>query len=252
MFLVLFTAILVGAIEYKLGPGDVILISVYDHKDLETKVRINENGKIIMPLIGAVEVGGLSISDATEKIRALLADGYIVNPQVNVFVEDYRSKKVVVLGQVNKPGLIELDRATSFLELISKAGGLSKEAGDTATIKRSLDGKTEIITIDLLSLVEKGDLSQNIPIYDGDTVNVSKAGMCFVTGEVKQPGTYKCGEDTTILKIVALSGGFTGKAAKGGVRIVRVVDGKKTLLKDVALDTKLVEDDVIVVPESFF
>ena len=76
--------------------------------------------------------------------------------------------------------------------------------------------------------------------------------MCFVTGEVRSPGTYPCGEGSTVLKIIALSGGFTGKASKSSVRIVRIVDGKKRLMKDVALDTRLRQDDVIVIPESFF
>ncbi len=240
------------ATEYLVGPGDVINITVYDNDDLATKVMINGDGMIIMPLLGQVEVGGLAVPEVAARITRLLADGYLVNPQVNVFVEDYRSKKVVILGQVKKPGLIELSGAINFLELLSKAGGLSNEAGDTATIKRSTDDGSNVIVIDLTALIEKGDLSQNVPIFDGDTVNISKGGMCFVTGEVSKPGTYSCGEGTTVLKIIALSGGFTGKASKSGVRIVRVEGDDKQLIKNVPLDTLLKEDDVIVVPESFF
>lgn len=239
--------------EYRVGPGDVLSINVYDNDDLTTKVMVNSDGTIIMPLLGPVEVAGLSIPDVTGKITALLADGYLVNPQVNVFVEEYRSKKVVVLGQVRNPGLIELSGAITFLELISKAGGLTNEAGDTATIKRSSnDGSDDIVVVDLDALIEKGDISQNVQILDGDTVNVAKGGMCFVTGEVGKPGTYPCDSATTVLKIIALAEGFTGKASKSGVRIVRVVDNEKRVYKDVDLDTSLQQDDVIVVPESFF
>ncbi len=238
--------------EYIVGPGDVLNITVYDNDDLTTKVMINGDGMIIMPLLGQVEVGGLAVPDVAARITRLLADGYLINPQVNVFVDEYRSKKVVILGQVKNPGLFELSGAISFLELISKAGGLSNEAGDTATIKRSTEGGSDVVVIDLTALIEKGDLSQNVPIFDGDTVNISKGGMCFVTGEVKSPGTYPCGDGTTVLKIIALSGGFTGKASKSGVRIVRVEGEEKQLLKDVPLDTMLQEEDVIVVPESFF
>jgi len=243
---------LVEASEYRVGSGDIIRISVYDHQDLETKVMVSGDGKIVMPLVGQVVVSNLTIPEVSEKITELLADGYIINPQVNIFVEEFRSKKVVILGQVNKPGLIELSGAISFLELISKAGGLAKDAGDTATIKRSGADESDVIVVDLVSLIEKGDISQNVPILDGDTVNIAKAGMCFVTGEVKKPGTYQCSENTTILKIIALSGGFTGKASKSSVRIVRVVGSDKKIIKDVSLDTILQEDDVIVVPESFF
>ncbi len=238
--------------EYLVGPGDVIKITVYDNDDLTTKVMVNDDGKIVMPLLGLVKVSELSIPGVTREITGLLADGYIINPQVNVFIEEYRSKKVVVLGKVRQPGLIELRGDISFLELISKAGGLSNEAGDTATIKRSSGGSDDVIIVDLTALIERADLSQNVRIKDGDTVNISKAGMCFVTGEVKNPGTYPCGDDSTVLKIIALSGGFTGKASKSSVRIVRIVNKERKLFKDVSLDTRLMQDDVIVVPESFF
>ncbi len=239
--------------DYIVGPGDVLEISVYDHPDLQTRVRVDSGGTIVMPLLGQVEVGELTIAGIGEKITALLADGYLVNPQVNVFVTDFRSKKVVVLGRINKPGLIELSGSISLLELISRAGGLEQDAGETATVKRKVDGRDELIPIDLESLIEGGDLSQNIPILDGDTVVISKSGMCFVTGEVNKPGSYPCGQGSTVLKMIALANGFTGKASKSSVRIVRVVDGEKNVYKDVDLDTTLVYDnDVIVVPESFF
>lgn len=226
--------------------------SVYDHDDLQTRVRVDSGGGISMPLIGNVQVADLTIPEVSKKITGLLADGYIINPQVNVFVEEFRSKKVVILGRVNKPGLIELSGKTTLLELISQAGGLKKDAGDSATIKRKTDQEETVIPIDLISLVEKGDLRQNVTIQDGDTVYISKAGMCFTTGEVKKPGTYPCGEGSTVLKLIALSSGFSGKAAKSSVRIVRVVNGKKTILKNVKLDTPVKHNDVIVVPESFF
>ena len=253
LLLVISAAGLSYSADYLIGPGDVIEISVYDHEDLETRVRVGDNGSIIMPLLGQVKVNDMTIPQVSEKITALLADGYLVNPQVNVFVTEFRSQKVVVLGRVNQPGLIELSGSISLLELISKAGGLAIDAGDTATIKRQENGRDTIIPIDLLSLIEGGDLSQNLAIQDGDTVVISKAGMCYVTGQVQQPGSYPCGEGTTVLKLIALANGFTGKASKSSVRIVRVVDEKKTVLKDVDLDSTLVYDnDVIVVPESFF
>jgi polysaccharide export outer membrane protein len=239
--------------EYRVGPGDVLDITVYDNDDLKTKVRVSNSGQIIMPLIGQVEVGGMSVSEISGNIVELLADGYLVNPQVNVFITEHRSRKVVVLGMVRNPGLVELTGPITFLELISKAGGLAKEAGDTATIKRVGEGDDKIIAIDLISLIEGGDLSQNVPIRDGDTVVVAKAGSCYVTGEVKEPGSYPCGEGSTVLKLVALAEGFTGKAAESKVKIVRVIGDKKTILEDVDLETTVVYDnDVIVVPESFF
>ncbi len=252
MIVLLFTAHRAVSRDYFVGPGDVLRISVYDHDDLATKVRVNSAGDIVMPLVGNVRVADSTIAEISKNISDLLADGYIVNPQVNVFIEEFRSKKVVILGRVNQPGLIELSGTTSLLELISKAGGLAKDAGDTATIKRKTAKEEKVIIIDLISLVERGDLSQNESIHDGDTIYISKSGMCFVTGEVKNPGTYPCGEGSTVLKLIALSSGFTGKASKSSVRIVRIVNDKKTLLKDVDLSTAVKNNDVIVVPESFF
>ncbi len=238
--------------DYQTGPGDVLKIIVYDNDDLTAKVRISDTGTIVMPLLGKINISKLTIDQITEKITKLLADGYLVNPQVNVFVEAYRSKKVVVLGNVRNPGIIELSGPITFLELVSRSGGLAKDAGGTATIQRAQGKNEKLIVIDLKALIETGDLSQNMMISDGDTVFVSKAGMCYITGEVKNPGTYPCGDRATVLKLVALSGGFTGKAAKKGVNIVRIIDNKKTVLEDVDLYTPLEHNDVVVVPESFF
>lgn len=240
-----------AADDYVVGPGDVLSITVYGHDDLKTTVRVTNNGYIIMPLIGQVKVGELKTSEVADKLTALLADGYIINPQVNIFLDEFRSKKAVVLGNVSKPGLVELRGHMTFLELLSQTGGFKDGVGNSATIKRTVDGKTQVIMVDLKSLVERGDLSENVPILDGDAVYISKGGTCYVTGEVDKPDAYPC-DNVTVLKMIALAGGFTGKAAKSSVRIVRVVDGKKTVLKDVELDSKVQSEDIIVVPESFF
>ncbi len=250
--LILLTPLIGMAEDYIVGPGDVLRITVYDHDDLKTTVRVTDDGFIAMPLLGQVRVQGMKTSDVTKELTKLLADGYIVNPQVNIFIEEFRSKKAVILGHVNKPGLVELRGSTNFLEMISQAGGLKEGAGETATIKRTQDGKQEVIVINMKSLVEGGDLSQNIPIHDGDTVYISKGGTCYVTGEVKKPDGYPCDKNATVLQLVALAGGFTGKSSQSGVSIVRIVNDQKTVLKGVGLDTPVHADDIIIVPESFF
>jgi len=242
-----------NAADYVVGPGDVLRISVYNHNDLDTTVRITEDGHIVMPLIGQTKVGGMKTSAVTAKLTRQLADGYIISPNVNVFIEEFRSKKAVVLGHVNKPGLVELRSSTTFLEIISRAGGFKEGAGDTATIKRKPGKKKKnIIVLNIKSLIEGGDLTQNVLIQDGDTVYVSKGGMCYVTGEVEEPDAYPCDKDSTVLSLLARSGGFTGKASRSSVRIVRLIDGKKTVLKNVDLNTPVLADDIIVIPESFF
>jgi polysaccharide export outer membrane protein len=238
--------------EYLVGPGDVISIIVYDNDDLKTKVRVSSTGTIVVPLLGSVNVNKLTITAITEKLATMLAAGYIVNPQVNVFVDEFRSRKAVVLGNVRNPGIVELSGPTTLLELTSKSGGLDKDAGDTATIKRKVNDKDTVIAINLTSLIKGGNLEQNVQINDEDTVYVSGAGKCYVTGEVSTAGTYPCGEGMTVLKLVTLAQGFTGKASKSSVSIIRMEGDKKNVLKDVSLDTLVIENDVIVVPESFF
>ena len=258
-FMLLVTAILfcfapppAHADDYIIGPGDVLRITVYDNNDLETVTRVSDTGAIILPLLGQVNVNRLSISQASTKIAGLYSDGYIVNPQVSIFVQEFRSKKVIVLGQVNKPGLIELSGPTTLLELLSKAGGLAPDYGQIATIKRTTDGKSESIKIDLQALTQGGDMRQNVSIREGDTLYITKAGMCYVTGEVNQPDGYRCDGDSTVLKLITLAGGFSGKASRSSVRIIRIIDGKKKIYKDVPMETPVQAEDVIVVPESFF
>jgi polysaccharide export outer membrane protein len=255
VLLVLAAALPAAGEDYVVGEGDLLRITVYDHPDLTTIARIGGEGTILFPLVGPVKVAGLTVPEAAQKIAAALNEGYIIMPQVTVFIEEYRSQKVMVMGQVNKPGVYELKGATTFLEVLSKAGDLTKEAGDRAIIKRRVDGadkKEKVVTINLKRLIEMGDASQDVAVLDGDSIYVTRAGIYFVSGEVKKPDSYKYEEGTTVLKAVTTAGGFTEKASTGRVKIIRKVEGKEEVLEKVSLDEPVRPDDVIVVPESFF
>jgi polysaccharide export outer membrane protein len=246
----MFVASFARSQDYIVGPGDVLDISVYDNPDMTTTVRVSGDGVIILPLLNQIDVAGLTISQVSDKVATLLADGYIVNPQVNVFVTEYRSKKAVILGQVVSPGLYELRGHTTLLELVSEAGGLSRDAGDHAIIKRHISGgdgnKTEdVITIDLRKLIEQGDMSQNIQIVDGDSLFISKAGVFYVNGKVNRPGSYKHEENITLIKAISIAGGFADEAAKKSVSIIRKINGRKSVLEKVSLDEQILPDDVI-------
>ncbi|WP_417911500.1 SLBB domain-containing protein [Candidatus Electronema sp. TJ] len=244
---------------YQIGSGDVLTITVYGHEDLKTKARVSESGQIEFPLIGAVQVGGLKPSAAAKKVETLLADGYLVKPQVQIYVEEFKSLKVIVLGPVKNPGLVELSGPATLLEVISKAGGLLlKDVGTSATVTRAgADGRQEILNVDIKKLIENGGGADNLRLLGGETVSVAAAKaedapVAYVTGEVNRPGMYPCAHGATVLKMVSLAGGFTGIAAKSRVRINRSADGKKQVLKGVDLDTPVLPDDVVEVPESFF
>lgn len=241
--------------DYRVGGGDVLKVTVYDNPDLAGTVRVASDGTILFPLVGQLQIDGLSVSQVAEKIAGALADGYIINPQVSVFIEDFRSKKAVIMGHVTTPGLYELSGPTTLLELISKAGGLTMDAGDTVTIKRkgNDDGSEEsILSVDLRSISIQSDGSLDVRILDGDSVFVAKAGMFYVTGEVKKPDTYKMVEGTTLIKAISMAGGFTNIAAKNKVRVIRKQEGTEHVLENVPMHFPILPDDVIVVPESFF
>jgi len=240
--------------EYTVGEGDVLNINVYENKDLSTTVRVSAEGTIRVPLLGEISVKGLTVSQISSKIEKLFADGYLVNPQVDVFISEHRSKQAVILGQIRNPGQYELRGTVTFLEFISKAGGLTADAGSTAIIKRTNgpgSHKGQIV-LDLEKLIKKGDTSLNIPIQDGDSIYISKAKTYYVSGEVKKPDSYKYESDLTVIKAITMAGGFSKIAAKDKVRIIREINGKKQVFENVNMDAPVLPNDVIVVPESFF
>ena len=246
----------IQAADYRIASNDVLDISVYDHPEMTTTVRVDGQGNVVLPLLNQVQVQGKTISEASAHIGQLLADGYIVNPQVNIFVKNFRDQKASVLGQGVKPGVYDLTTKTTLLELISQAGGLTPEAGDRATVKREgskdASGKSEEKEIQLRKLIDQGDAAQNLQIMDGDKVFIDKAGMFYVTGQVKKPDAYKYQDKLTIMKAVTMAGGFTDTASKGSIDVVRKINGKEEVIANVDLDYIIHPEDVVVVPESFF
>ncbi|RME37120.1 MAG: periplasmic polysaccharide biosynthesis/export protein [Deltaproteobacteria bacterium] len=238
--------------DYRVGEGDVLKVTVYDHEDLTTTVRVGGDGSIIFPLIGQLKIGGLTVNGVADKLAAALADGYIVNPQVSVFVQEFRSSKVVIVGQVTRPGLYELTGNTTLLELVSKAGGLTKDAGDTATVHRKTEQGEKVIQVDLRRLLEAGDGTQDIALRNGDNVFIAQAGMVYVTGEVREPDSYKVEPGMTVLKAITEAGGFTNLAARGRVKLIRKENGRENIFEKVPMNMTVRPEDVIVVPESFF
>lgn len=242
-------------IDYQIGPGDVLKIDVYDHPDLSTVARVDTEGSIIFPLAGRVLVGSMTTAEAANAIANKLDGEYIINPQVSIFVEEFRSKKVVIMGEVIRPGLYELSGPTTLLELISTAGGLTRSAGQSATIRRTStenSEKSKDVTVNVTELLNFGTESVDITLMDGDTITVDKAGVVYVTGQVSRPAAYPMEPGATVIKMVTMAGGFTPLAAQNKVKIIRKIDGKEHVLEKVSLYEVLQEDDVMVIPESFF
>jgi len=132
--------------DYTVGENEILKITVYDHDDLTTTVRVGGDGTINLPLLNKVKVVGLTSTQVSDKITALFADGYIVNPQVNVFVEDFRSRVFYVSGEVKKPDAYKFEENMTVIKAITKAGGFSSKASKhSVTIIRNLDGREQVV-----------------------------------------------------------------------------------------------------------
>jgi polysaccharide export outer membrane protein len=249
--------------EYKVGPEDVLQINVWGHEDLSREVQVSQTGDFNYPLIGSVKAAGLTVAQLEKEITGRLAEGYVVNPQVTVTVKEYRSKKVFVMGEVARPGIYPLTGPTTVMELLTKAGGPTNNAGaeilvirprepsrrsSPTTVEEADSG--EIIRLSIRA-IERGDISQNIKLVNGDTVIIPKAKYFFVFGEVNRTGKFKYEEGLTVLKAITLAGGITEKAAARRTKIIREKEGVRVEIPAKMSDIVL-PNDIIVVPESFF
>jgi polysaccharide export outer membrane protein len=246
-----------AAQEYSIGEGDLLKITVYDNPDLTTEARVGGDGKITFPLIGEVAVTGLTAAEAQKRIAAMLQEGFVRKPQVSVFIEEYKSKKVTTLGEFVKPGLIELRGNATLMEVVSNAGGVTPNAGDILVIKRKVvrPGETqqrdETITLQLSAFLEGRTAEQNLMVADGDSIYVPRASFVYVSGAVRTPGVYKITQGLSVLKAITLAGGFTQRAAKNKTRIIRKSDAGEVTV-DAPMEELVLPDDVVVVPESLF
>ena len=242
--------------DYLVGSQDVLKISVYEHPDLATTVRVSEDGKITFPLIGELEIKNLSVQQIEKKIASKLSDGIIPNPQVTVFIEQFKGTRVTVMGEVNKPGQYEITGPTSVVEAISMALGMTENSGHTIMLfkKDSTTGKKpdyKRIAIDVDRLFKEGDLSQNVQLQNGDIIYVPKIDFFYIYGEVTRPGIYRIEKGLTVKRAISMAGGFTPKASKGRIEITRQQEGKD-IVKKADIDESVKPDDTIMVKESIF
>ena len=252
--------------EYRVGPKDLLEISVFGADELSRTVRVSEDGKVTLPLLGEVLVDGLTKSEVEKKLGQLLGEKYVQNPQVTVFIREYQSKRVSVLGAVEKPGPYQLLGRQTLMQIISEAGGLTRDAGNEIVIIRQLsDGLSTSLRISIDDLFLKGDAKLNVPMEAGDivTVPVDKPVVVYVFGQVKNPGALQVKKSNipTLLQAIAQAGGFTDRASKGGVIIKRkdetgtekeIKVNVRSILKNKVKDVQLLENDTIYVPESLF
>ncbi|HEX5802013.1 MAG TPA: polysaccharide export protein EpsE [Azospira sp.] len=237
-----------------LGPGDSVRVTVFQNPDLTTETRISAQGSILMPLIGPVDLRGMTPDDAVARIAQRLKDGqFLVDPQVSLSVLQVRSRQVSVLGQVTRPGRYALDDSSPRLvDVIALAGGITPTGDDTVTVMSQRDGQPKAQTIDLARIYRDGDATANIEIASGDTIFVQRAPVFYIYGEVQRAGAYRLERDINVVQALSLGGGVTLRGTERGMRIHRRnADGSLNRI-DVQAADRVHPDDVIYVKESLF
>jgi polysaccharide export outer membrane protein len=244
---------------YRIGPGDVLRVAVYGHEDLTQTVVVPPGGSFPFPLVGTVTAAGATTEEVEERISRQLARGYLRDAQVSVAVREYRSQVVFVVGDLARPGTYPLAGETRVVEILSRAGPLSPNAGTEVLIVRPQkpsdgpvlpDEGAQVLHVDLRA-IQAGRLDQNLAIRPNDTVFVPPAQQVFVTGEVRNPGSFPFREGITARQAVALAGGFTADASTGGARVVREIRGQSKTLK-IRIDERLRPGDTVVIKAAWF
>ena len=244
--------------DYRIGTDDVLAISVWDQKELETVVFVRPDGKISLPLLGEVQAGGLTVAELATKLNEEYGKT-VKGAQVTVSIKDIRSRPVFFVGGVGKPGPLQLTQDLALLQAISLAGGLAPTADlESAFVLRN----DQAIKVDFVQLIQKGDVRQNVKLQPGDTVVIPVAESVYVQGEVKTPGALRYTKELTMLKAIAQVGGFTNLAAPKRVTLLRGQGTKREnrrvnieeMIKDpgAAADFALQPNDIIIVPQRLF
>jgi polysaccharide biosynthesis/export protein len=248
--------------RYSVGPDDLLTITVFDEPDLTGKYRVDADGSITFPLIGRVQAAGNTIPVLQERIRSMLATGYIRYPQVRVEIEQYKSQSVYVIGEVRAPGKYTLTGSMSLIEALALAGSPTtaasnelivvhpKKPGQGSQNALDADGDVERTPVNLKD-VQLGKVGLDIVLQDGDTIYVPKAQIFYINGYVIHPGSYVLDPGMTVLQAISLEGGLSERGSDRGIKIVRMVTGKREEVD--AKVTDLVQpNDTILVRQRFF
>jgi polysaccharide export outer membrane protein len=239
---------------YVIGPQDNLSIIVSDEAELTGKYRVDTDGTISMPYLSRVVLAGLSLADAQVKIASLLRAGYIRNPQVRIEVDQFKSRSVIVSGEVRTPGKLTLPGTTiSLLEALALAGSPTVNASNEVIVihpPKPGELAPEPITINRREL-ELGKAGRDVTLQDGDIVNVPVAKRFYISGFVKNPGSYVLDTGTTVSQAIILAGGLSERGTDRRIRVSREVSGR-TVDIAVDLDDKLKPNDEIKIRARFF
>jgi polysaccharide biosynthesis/export protein len=242
-----------------IGAGDLIDLAVFDTPELSGRLRVNDQGEVLLPIGGTVHVAGLTAEQAAALIETRLKDQDILkSPHVNVFVSEYATQGVTVTGEVKSPGIYPLLGAHGLLDLISAAGGLTPTAGKAVTLLHKSDPQNPQIV--LLNSAPEAAGQANVPVSPGDTVVVSRGGIVYVVGDVVRPGGFliENNDRLTVLQSMALSQGANRTAALDRAKLIRkTAQGRqeipidlKRMLAGKVPDLHVEDGDILFIPSS--
>ena len=253
-----------SASDAPIGPRDQIEVKVFQDPNLNTRMTVTDDGRITMPLIGKVDVSGLTPTEVEQKVKALLEAKYINKADVSVIVTEAGSKPISVIGAVMRPGRIGITGNITLIQAITQAGGLATGYGRTLYVLRtSTNGLTEQIGIDIDDLMVNGNPDLNLPLRPNDVINIpiDASINIYVLGEVMRPGSvqFRRSQTPTLLQVLSSAGGPTDRASKEVVlkRVVggsektfrynfsKIIDGRQN-------DVVLMDGDRLIFRESFF
>jgi polysaccharide biosynthesis/export protein len=250
--------------DYRLAPKDRLRIQVHGQNELTRELRVSEAGTVTVPLLGELQVAGLSAAETEGRIAAGLKGRYLVNPRVSVSILEYAGRQVQVMGAVRQPGAYPLrTNATTVLAALADAHGVHENADRVAYVMRGQPraGEPQPVVVDLDALLRQGDNRYNVTVEAGDTLFVPQSNVYYVAGEVEKRGAFQLRRGTTVAKALTEAGGVTKRAATGSIKVIRTLpNGEKTEIGDLDLtgvlagdpkqDVALEPQDIVVVPES--
>jgi polysaccharide export outer membrane protein len=237
--------------SYRIGPQDMLLITVVDEADFSGKFLVDNDGMFSYPYLNRVKAAGLTAADVQAQLVSLLRPAYLRNPQIRVEVDLFRSQSVIVSGEVRQPGKIPMTSASmSLLEALVAAGSPTPQASSEVIVRRKgVDGKEgEEIRVNRRDL-ELG--RNNVTLRDGDIINLPQAERFYMDGYVRNPGYYVLEPSMTVRQAIALAGGLQDRGSDRRISVTRTINGKSTNV-DLRLDDKVLPNDTIRIGQRLF
>lgn len=246
--------------SYVIGSQDSIRITVFDEPELSGTYRVESDGMLMFPLVQRVAASGLTLREFQERLTKHLANGFIRNPQVRVEIDQYKSQSVFVMGEVRTPMKVTMTGSMTLLEALAQAGSPTTTASSIITIVHP----TKVNTTGAMpdpdaekdaekSVVNLTDLqaANSFVLRDGDIITVPKAETFYISGNVRNPGSYVLQPGETLEQALAVAGGLTERGTTRGVKANRLINGKPVEVT-LKLADLIKAGDTINIPSRLF